>query len=60
MLSFLVSLNEAEAAEYADFSARCRGAMGSSRLIVLLGAADWIVYVSKMLSCRGAVQGHVR
>jgi len=41
--SFFVSRIEAEVALMADFRARWRGGRGSSRLIVLFGAADWMV-----------------
>lgn len=41
--SFLVSRIEADEALRADFKAQERGGRGSSRFIVLLGAADWIV-----------------
>ena len=42
-LSFLVRRREAEVALMADFRARLRGVMGSSRLMVFLAVADWIV-----------------
>lgn len=41
--SFLVRRIEADDAFRADLRARLRGGRGSSRLIVLLGAADWMV-----------------
>lgn len=41
--SFLVRRIEAEEALMADLRARWRGGRGSSRLIVFLGAADWMV-----------------
>jgi hypothetical protein len=41
--SFFVSRIEADVAFIADFKARWRGGRGSSRLIVLLSAADWMV-----------------
>ena len=41
--SFLVRRIEADEALRADLRARWRGGRGSSRLMVLLGAADWIV-----------------
>ena len=40
--SFLVRRIEAEEADWAERSARWRDARGTSRLIVLLGAADWM------------------
>ena len=43
MPSFLVRRMEADVALIADFRARWRGGRGSSRLIVLFGAADWMV-----------------
>jgi hypothetical protein len=43
MPSFFVSRIDAEVALIADFRARWRGGRGSSRLMVLFGAADWIV-----------------
>jgi hypothetical protein len=49
-LSFFVNLNEAEVAPTADLSARWSACMGTSRLMVLPGDADWIMYVSKTLS----------
>ncbi len=41
--SFFVRRMEADEALRADFRARERGGKGSSRFIVLEGAADWIV-----------------
>lgn len=41
--SFFVSRIDADVALIADFNARCRGGRGNSRLMVLFGAADWIV-----------------
>ena len=49
MLSFLVRRICAEVALSADLRARLSGPSGTSRLMTLL-AADWIVYVSKMVS----------
>lgn len=51
MLSFFVRRILAQTAFCAERRARCSGASGTSRLIVLFGAADWMVYVSKMVSC---------
>ena len=51
MLSFLVRRRDAEVAPIAERRARWSGAMGTSRLIAFFGAADSIVYVSKILSC---------
>ena len=49
-LSFLVKRMEAEEAESAERRARWRGARGMRRLMVLFSTADWMVYVSKMVS----------
>ncbi len=42
-LSFLVRRREADVAEDAERRARWRGARGSSRFMVLLGDADWMM-----------------
>ena len=47
--SFFVSRSCADEALAADFSARVSATSGTSRLMTLL-AADWTVYVSKMVS----------
>ena len=48
--SFLVSRIEAEVALRAERRARLRGSSGIRRLMVFFSAADWMVYVSKMVS----------
>ena len=48
--SFLVSRIEVEVAFRAERRARLRASSGIRRLIVLFSAADWIVYVSNMVS----------
>lgn len=55
-LSFLVRRIEAEDALTAERRARRRGASGMRRLIVLFSTADWMVYVSKIVSCRNCQQ----
>ena len=50
MLSFLVKRMEAEDALRAERRARWRGGRGMRRFIVLFSTADWMVYVSKMVS----------
>mgnify|MGYP007033529595 CR=1 FL=1 len=50
MLFFLVRRIEAWLAFCADFNARCKFCSGTSRLIVLFSAADWIEYVSNIWS----------
>ena len=49
-LSFFVRRIEADEASSAERRARWRGANGIRRLMVLFSTADWIVYVSKMVS----------
>lgn len=50
MPSFFVSRIEAKLALEAAFKARSSGGSGTSMLMVLLSAADWMIYVSKTVS----------
>ena len=50
ILSFLVRRIEAEEALSAERRARYRGARGVRRFMVLFSVADWMLYVSKMVS----------
>ena len=48
--SFLVRRMDAEEADRAERRARWRAASGTRRLMVLFSMADWMVYVSKIVS----------
>jgi len=51
MPSRFVRRMEAEVAFEVERRAARRGASGTSRLMALDGAADWTLYVSKIVSC---------
>lgn len=52
MLSFFVKRIEALDAVAAERRARRSGGRGMRRFMVLFSTADWIVYASKIVSCR--------